>query len=156
MNKIMFLIKHVLIAYAICIIGITTLYITEALILDSHIGEAVGISLTYGVIMYAPMNIVFLLIIYFLNICKECLTNMWFTLIESILFMLSLQGVDNLFSLLRSKYILFKNNNDSILNSWCFDWQGGFILTCLFLLVLIFIIKVVLKICKNHEKHCSK
>src|SRR5574344_269919 len=143
MRETLFFIKHVLIAYAICIMGIVALYVTEALILDSHIGEAVGVSLTYGVVMYAPMNIVFLLIIYFLNICKECLTNMWFTLIESILFMLSLQEVDNLFSSLRSKYILFNTN------SWCFDWQGEFILACLFLLVLIFIIKGVLIIWKG-------
>src|SRR5574344_1463682 len=116
MRETLFFIKHVLIAYAICIMGIVALYVTEALILDSHIGEAVGVSLTYGVVMYAPMNIVF---------------------------MLSLQEVDNLFSSLRSKYILFNTN------SWCFDWQGEFILTCLFLLVLIFIIKGVLIIWKG-------
>ena len=48
MGETLFFIKHVLIAY-ICIMGIVALIYREALILDSHIGEAVGVSLTYGV-----------------------------------------------------------------------------------------------------------
>jgi hypothetical protein len=111
----------------------------------------------FGALGDAPYNTIFIILLYFSNIYKELLTNIWYAIVESALFaFISNEAAYEIVNKLQCIYNNSSLYSERISNSWCFDWQGGFILTFLFLLVLIFIMKGVLKIWKGHEKHCSK
>jgi hypothetical protein len=165
MEKTVFFIKRILITYFVCILGIVS-YVIIAYFIEKvptsgfnreALGYTIGVGIMFGALGDAPYNTIFIILLYFSNIYKELLTNIWYAIVESALFaFISNEAAYEIVNKLQCIYNNSSLYSERISNSWCFDWQGGFILTFLFLLVLIFIMKGVLKIWKGHEKHCSK
>lgn len=139
------MIKKIFIAFLLTIIiGVIVTTISEY-----QTGYA-SLGILFAIFIWSPINIAFLLILYYLKLGREYLINIKYLLIEICLFYLLIFCVDELINNLLKKYLFEKFPNNVTSLKFYFEDSFQIVYVYFALFTVLMIIRLIVAIFKKH------